>query len=528
MSYKHHAFISYAHLDNQPLKDKGRGWIDVLHATLANMVGQVMGSEVNIWRDTSLQGNDDFTEEIQQKLPHTAIMVSVFTPRYVKSAWCKREVTAFCTEAERAGGLFIGTKSRVFRVIKTPPIDGRSTVLPADLPAALGKATGYDFFSFDRAQSTYTELDPAYGETEEQEFLRKTRNLAEHIAKLLHEIDQHTQPAAAAPAAAMAAPTSHKPVVYLTECSRFHRANRERIAAELVREGYTVLPDAPLPTDEIELVSEVRSLLARAQLSVHLIGPLYGAVPDGESGKSLGMWQNELAAERAQQAQRQGERFARVIWLAQGTASEQPEQQRFIDSLHNDKPTQFGAELVTDDIEGFKREIRDALLRLEQPPSPMAAARADTGPAAGDADAASPGLVYLICDERDRAEALPLLKALVARGCDAKLPLFRGEAQQLREANQATLLAADAVVLYHGAGDAVWRRLQESEIKKTAGQRRDRPWRAVVTYLAGPTTEDKQGDIDIGRKGLIDGLAGLNDTTLASLCRALGISESQA
>jgi hypothetical protein len=517
MSYKHHAFISYAHLDNQPLKDKGRGWIDVLHSTLSNMVSQAMGSEVNIWRDTSLQGNDDFTEEIQQKLPHTAIMVSVFTPRYVKSDWCKREVATFCAEAERAGGLFIGTKSRVFRVVKTPPIDGRSTVLPADLPPALGKATGYDFFSFDRVQSTYTELDPAYGDTEEQEFLRKTRALAEHIAKLLHEIDQHPpQPEATAPVGAATPPPNPKPVVYLTECSRFHRANRERIAAELEREGYTVLPDAPLPTDEIDLVSKVRSLLARAQLSVHLIGPLYGAVPDGESGKSLGIWQNELAAERAREAQRQG------------TASEQPEQQRFIDSLHNDKPAQFGAELVTDDIEGFKREIRDALLRLEQPPSPVAATRANIRPATDDESAAGPGLVYLICDERDKAEALPLLKALVARGCDAKLPLFRGDAQQLREANQATLLAADAVVLYYGAGDAVWRRLQESEIKKTAGQRRDRPWRAVVTFLAGPVTEDKQGDIDIGRKGLIDGLAGLSDTTLASLCRALGVSEAKA
>ena len=520
MSYEHHAFISYAHLDNQPLKDKGRGWVDVLHSTLRNMVSQAMGSEVKIWRDTSLQGNDDFSEEIQQKLPHTAIMVSVFTPRYVKSGWCKREVTTFCTEAERAGGLFVGTKARVFRVIKTPPIDGRTTELPADLPSALGKATGYDFYSFDPVQSTYTELDPAYGETEEQEFLRKTRILSEHIAKLLHAIEGDTP--------AVAASATNKPVVYLTECSRFHRANRERIAAELAREGYVVLPERPLPTDETELEAEVRALLAKAQLSVHLIGPMYGAVPDGVSGKSLGILQNELAVERAQQAQRKGERFARVVWLAKGTTSEQPEQQRFIDALHNEKPVQFGADLVTDDIEGFKRAIRDALLRLEQPRPPVVPPRAETRRAADDEDAAGPGLVYLVCDERDRPEALPLLRALVARGCDAKLPLFRGDAQQLREANLATLSTADAVVLYYGAGDAVWRRLQESEIKKTAGQRRDRPWRAFVTYLAGPVTEDKQGDIDLGRPGVIDGLAGLNDTTLASLCRALGVSEAKA
>ena len=395
MTFAHHAFISYAHLDNTPLKDKGRGWVDVLHTTLVKMIGQQLGEKVDIWRDDRLQGNDDFAGEISDKLPATAVMVSVFTPRYLKSTWCQRELQTFCEVAERSGGLYVGNKARVFRVVKTPPLDGRRDT--ASLPPALQKTTGYEYYSFDAAQSTYTELDPAYGETEEQEFLRKTRELAIHIAKLLHALEPQTAvPAPAAPAAA-AATANPKPVVYLTECSRFHRANRERIATELAREGYVVLPEGPLPTDETELIAEVRALLARAQLSVHLIGPMYGVVPEGTSGKSIGIWQNELAAERAQQAERDGARFERVIWLEKGTVSAQPEQQRLIDTLHGDRQAQRGADLVTDDIEGFKSAIRAALERLERPPpAPPAAAAAAESAQSGEGacrggDGAMPG-----------------------------------------------------------------------------------------------------------------------------------------
>lgn len=539
MSLEYPAFISYAHLDNQLRElrdDKGKGWIDVLHSTLSTMVSQKLGRDVKIWLDKSLQGNTDFTEEIKRKVLSAHVMISVVTPRYVQSPWCQHEVATFCNAAESNGGLFVGTQARVFRVIKTPQPDGRLNTLPPGLPPALGKAMGYEFFRVDPNDASCAELDPVYGDDAKQQFLARAYKLAGHVAALLNEIEQQlaapagdATPTATAAVTAPPAPAGRvdpdpaRPVIYLTECSRFHRANREQIATELQREGYTVVPDRPLPTDEADLVAEVTALLAKSQLSVHLIGPLYGVVPEGRpNGKSFGVWQNELAAQRAQQARQAGEAYERVIWLAQGTTSDDAKQQEFIDSLHQQKQAQFGADLVTDDIEGFKRSIRDALQRLEQP-APVVAS---DGPApnSGADTAADAALVYLVCDERDRDAAKLLLRELVKHGCDATLPQFKGDAKTLREAHLARLASADAVLLFHGAGDEVWRSLQESEIKKAAAQRRDRPWRAMATYVAAPATEGKQDDLDIGRPGLVNGLNGLGEATLTSLWHALGLN----
>jgi hypothetical protein len=69
LPYKHDIVISYAHIDNQPLLEGERGWVDDLHKTLAVRVAQLFGQEPDIWRDPQLPGNDDFAENITLQLP---------------------------------------------------------------------------------------------------------------------------------------------------------------------------------------------------------------------------------------------------------------------------------------------------------------------------------------------------------------------------------------------------------------------------------------------------------------------------
>ena len=47
-------------------------------------------------------------------------MISILTPRYVNSDWCTREIREFCEVAGRTGGVVVGNKSRVIKIIKTP------------------------------------------------------------------------------------------------------------------------------------------------------------------------------------------------------------------------------------------------------------------------------------------------------------------------------------------------------------------------------------------------------------------------
>src|SRR5207253_9286849 len=112
-------FVSYGHLDNSNASADEQRWIDRFHKDLELRVAQYLGAPVTVWRDNYLGGNTDFPEEIAQKLQSTAALVPVLSPRYLHSDWCQRELQAFLRAVERNGGIKIGTKSRLFKVIKT-------------------------------------------------------------------------------------------------------------------------------------------------------------------------------------------------------------------------------------------------------------------------------------------------------------------------------------------------------------------------------------------------------------------------
>jgi hypothetical protein len=168
--FDHHAFISYAHIDNEPLTPGQRGWVTQFHSTLQTMLSQRLGEKARIWRDEKLTGNDVFADEIVDQFANTALLISILSPRYVRSDWCTRELKGFIAKAAQDGGLSIGNKSRVFKVIKTP-------VEPAAaLPEAVQNTLGYPFFVDDEGERK--ELDPAYGDEARQQFLSKLSGLA--------------------------------------------------------------------------------------------------------------------------------------------------------------------------------------------------------------------------------------------------------------------------------------------------------------------------------------------------------------
>src|ERR1700682_4492653 len=154
MSYERHLFISYAHIDNQPLTPEQQGWVSRFHSSLEAMLSMRMGHKAEIWRDLKLSGNDIFADEIVSQFPKTAVLISVLTPRYIESDWCAREAREFCDVAERSGGVVLDNKSRVIKVIKTP------VASEAPLPAVMRNMLGYPFYIFDEEQ-TPLELDPA-------------------------------------------------------------------------------------------------------------------------------------------------------------------------------------------------------------------------------------------------------------------------------------------------------------------------------------------------------------------------------
>lgn len=498
MHFEKDLFISYAHIDNEPLNPEQQGWITRFHASLEALLSMRLGGKARIWRDDKLRGNDVFGPEILDQFGQTAVLVSVLTPRYLNSEWCKKEVAEFCKRAEQTGGVVFANKARIFKVLKAPVETQES------LPQVMKEVLGYEFFTIE--DGTPLELDSAYGEKFAQDYNRKVGKLAWDVSQLLKTLETGTGVNGNDKQA------GGKPTVYLAECSYDRKTAREILEGELKRHGYPVLPDQELPREEEEYVAAVKGLLKRSRLSVHLVGENYGGVPDGPSQKSEVMLQNELAAEQSK-----SDGLKRVIWVPEGTHSKQTQQQAFIDALHQDAQAQIGADLITADIEGLKTSIHAILTKLEKPEPQLPPEQAV---AANQAK-----LIYLICNEKDRKATVPLRKFCRGLGFEVAIPAFEGDAASVREAHQQLMTNADVVILFYGTGDDAWKRTIDNELKKMPGYRSGKPVPPSYTFLADPKTTNKEDLIDMEESNLIIGLGDFSDTKMAAFVTAMKTSQ---
>lgn len=496
MAYDKHLFISYAHLDDQPLTPEQEGWVSRFHESLQSVLTIRMGQKARIWRDKKLSGNDVFADEIISQFPKTEILVSVLSKCYVESEWCRREVEEFCRSC---GELRIGNKYRIIKVVKLP-VDGVS-----QLPPVMNEMLGYDFFTYqDQDQKkTPLELDPLYFPKSRELYVEKLCSLSDDIIEVVKNMETQT-PAAEK----VSPPPSSRPSVFVAQCSWDQKEIREALIRDLRQHGYPILPDRPLASEEQTFRSETARLLDQCALSVHLVGAFPGLVPDGPSGKPTVVLQNELAI-----AQSKSKGLPRIIWLPDGTSPQDPDQARFIDMLHSDAEAQFGADLITGDLQALKAAVHSALQRAEKrEPSKTQL---------------PPGrkLIYLVCDQTDRESVLPLRKSLVSKGFETKIPLFEGDAAALDQARQEMLSQCDIVILFYGKGTEGWKRSVDSDLLKSRGYRDNKPLPLQLTYLASPTTTEKSEMLQLEEPNVINGLEGFTDTVHQTLLQACSESK---
>jgi hypothetical protein len=452
MTFENDLLISYAHVDNRALSEGQPGWVAHFHEILGLRVAQISGGTPKIWRDLKLQGNDYFADTIVEQLPRTAALVAVLSPQYVNSQWCTREVQEFCRASEKSGGLRIGDKSRIFKVVKTPvPLDRH--------PSELQPLLGYDFFVVD-SNGRPRELSKAYGQDREQQFLTRLDDLAYDISKLLELMKNGNAPARAT-----------KATIYLAQTSHDLNEEREEIQRDLVRNDFAILPDRQLPLVADDLATFVQGELSRCALSVHLVGQSYGVVPDGES-RSVVAVQHEIAAATAG--------LSRLIWMPEGLQSTDERQQAFIEHLRTDPAVHLSAELLETPLDDLKRILYKKLA----PPEPKK----------GSPPSGSEGLirVYLVCVKSDLDAAEPLHNFLLDGGLQVLPTSFDEDEAQARLDHEESLRFCDAVLLYYGkAGEPwLWRKLRERQ--KSLGQGREKPLLACGIYIAPPSTPQKE------------------------------------
>lgn len=486
MKYEHDFLISYAHIDDQALVDGEKGWVSTLHRLLEIRVGQLRGEVPKIWRDPKLQGNDYFADTIMERLPKTAALVSVLTPRYVQSEWCNRELKEFWRAAQSSGGVRVADKARIFKVVKTPVEQER-------LPEEVQPILGYEFFTYDPQSGRPREMSPAADGSATRAFLTKLDDLAYDIAQLL-ELLAKSGGAAPAPAS--------KGTVFLAETTFELREDREAIKRDLIRNGYEVLPDRPLPLLASELDAFCNDQFRRCRLSVHLVGKNYGIVPEGVT-QSLPERQQALASAYGAAGQ-----MPSIIWIAPGLEVEDERQRKFIERLQTDPAVHATAELLAVPIEDVKTLI---YRKLAPPPVKTASANLRT----------DLKRIYLLCDQQDLDSTAPLADYLFSEGHEVVLPVFDEDEAQTRLEHEENLRSADAVLLFYGSSSELWLRRKLREMQRSAGLGREKPWLASAIYIAAPPSQQKERFRTLEMSVLHEPAGGFQPAVLEPFLRAV-------
>lgn len=450
-------FISYAHIDDQPLVEGEQGWISAFHSVLEKRLSMLLGEPPNIWRDAELRGNDRFDDAIARAFHRAAVFIAVLTPRYVRSDYCQMELDAFTTTAAREGRERVGDRRPLFKVIKTP-------VARDDHPTELQDQLGYEFFVQDPGRKHPSELSLS---SRRDDFLVLLDDLAHEIRETLEQLDETD----ANPAATPVDPGTGK-VIYLAPPTSDLRGFHDALRRELVDEGHAVLPDTELPVVGGPFLETVDRCLAGADLAVHLLGPKYGFVPEDET-TSAGELQLMRSAARASSLER-------LIWIPPECTPTDARQAALLERVRRDPTFQEGADVVNASLETLKQSLRGRLVPAPAvPESPHPGDDADTEPG-------GPAWVYLIHDPQDDDAAAEVEDALWDAGVEVRTRIYEGDETEIREDHEENLRVCDAFLVFHGSAGERWLRQALADLKRARGLGRTAPIRARAVLVAPP------------------------------------------
>jgi len=453
-------FVSYAHVDDEPLPPATEGWVTTLAKSLQIRIAQKLGRReaFSLWMDHRLSGNEPLTPQIMDRIGEAATMLIIYSPGYLASEWCNREKNEFLRVAGELGSrLFVVERDRAERI------------------AELSSVRGYRFWVKDELSDETRTLGDPVPTPDERLYYAALGDLATDMARELKERRAGPSTAAAA------APADGDTTVFLAEVTDDLDPVREEIRRYLAQMHIRVLPDAAVytRTSAGAFIQEVDRDLQSCKLFVQLLSAIAGKRPtDGQqtfvalqcerasqAGKPILQWRDpaldlKTIADKAQSALLQGETV-----LAVG-------------------------------LEELKSEI---------------ASRARTRTPAQTNDRPT-GLVFINAEQNDLLLTEQLKQIITQNGGGYVLPLQAGDPAAVRSDLEQNLLDCDMLMIVYGATTPTWVREQLRYARKVL-PRRDHELQGLAVYHGPPPPKAPIG-FELPAQLTIDGSGGINEQQL--------------
>lgn len=288
-NFEHDAFISYSRVDN--LENWVTTFNDRLNIKLKMLSGQ---KSIDVWRDPKISDNEVFDPVINNTLEKTALFLSLTSPSYNESLYCKKELSYFHTYVQKPNdlyGLVVENKCRVFNI--------RLYDRPNELwPKELKGRTGYKFFDNELPMP----LDP-----ESPEYNKNITILANDIWVLLTLMKQKQH---------------ERKFVLLASVPNSLGFFREQLQMSLGKTVRLEPSEKDIPQFENKNLDKILECLEKSCSSIHLIDE-----ESEEPEKTYYRWEAETAVQTNK---------PQLVWYPKTLPDNSP-QKKFIDKLYASK-----------------------------------------------------------------------------------------------------------------------------------------------------------------------------------------------
>jgi hypothetical protein len=447
IKHEHDIFVSYAWVDNKPMFDQQKGWVSTLVEALQTRLSQELGREdsYDLWKDERLSLHDKITPEIEKVVTHSAILLVILSPGYLKSEWCK---------IEREHFLRANPNHKIFIV-------ERSEVPEAGRPEALKDMIGCKFWYREKKNEPVIILGDPKPDLDDKKYYQKINRLAyDLIAEMkrlrsLHQTHENASSPITTPI------SDDSPAVFMAEPTDDVYERWEELKDNLKREGITVLNDH-LPIHSSKDCCElIQKKVSQANCFVQVLGAYPGPKIENTTAKTI--FQYEMAAKA---------KLKIFQWC-------DPEMD-VKDLTHEPyKALLTGNDVMPIHIEEFKREI---CLHVLEPPETQSVS----------CDCLSGDYVFLNANQVDQCLTTDIIKLMNDNNLGHSLPIKHGAAKEIRENLEMHLKECDGIVIVYGAVSQQWAHAQLIQCRKIKNKR-SQPLKALAVYDGPP--EDKE-DLD--------------------------------
>lgn len=334
--FKFDLFISYAHQNDRPW-----GWVSEFIKTLKEeLAGK--SRDFTIWWDPALRSGENFDVAIAEAISESAVFLSILSPAYGDSTYCRREVEEFRQQRHPSFGLLVGSMSRMQAIV----IDRDFS---KDRWAPELRSTSPQLF-FDDTSSLFSRPTALATSDPWVQGLWRVRDSVWAVLQTMRDQKERGAVIERSYGSRTSGP-ARTPVVYIAEVTDDLYRRRQNLCSSIGEN----------PTFETRLWSEPAppSTSGLNTLSVHLFGK-YPGRSYGEGEIPLPQLQLE-AVLKSKPARRP------LVWIARDldlNDTETPEHRQFLESLLASNEV----EVLRTDFEDLKEELGKRMRPTQAPP----------------------------------------------------------------------------------------------------------------------------------------------------------------